>query len=1004
MRKQFMKRKKLGMALIFTLMVVLVSVAIASSYIGMTASSAKVARAYSKEAIALSLAQSGLDAVLNAMGNKDNWERVNSVNRLKQDASNPINLVLNRINSSDTLVSADTTTGLQSCSVTKSGASAGTGRPITLNYSSTNQGELIKWFGDNFLTNGAFPANYGTLYSTNAIQIGYGDVPKIAYLIVGVVPENTKFNDWGLSTTNINYSIGVASLIFDNVPANLNRNQTNLNNLVSSRVVKLRVSSIFRGNYYQNMASADYPNTKHSEQGQFGYPNWDEYTADAAFMDENTEIDGGISLDGPSNTGLGSPKTGVGGSYCNVRNVTGSNLKTKITNNLTEYENKSLIERATNRNVDTSGILKITTLNNRLMNGVGSGGASSIKGALSSATSSSATFEQNKKYFPKFSATASASSMQHAVYYDLESGNVAAIPTASEGGISKNPSWLTTVMNGGTHKYGTADNAKDLHTDVTSTVWKSGDNYLLSSVDPSSKDSGGLYRQMKASGNDSKTGLDHSIGYKKFGVSDLKPDPMYGNEVMEVPTVKITISSDKGVDTYNLQQIGYKKSDGKACGWTEYPIGEATEIKSDDPKFDGMIYVEGANVQVKGTASKSVSIVSDVSPEVEYYNTHPTDVNSPFDRNLNSVNCLDASNQYKYIDARMKTDNSGLWEMTPGKTQSGSYRLRYDYKNNANQLISTQSTDNNGDITGNAKDKYRYPTYDQDEQPSGNITVIGDLNTAKDSNPCVALIAKNRVMLNDFGHTKTNSGATKPKTKDEMPASASADKTDDGILTVNALVASESHNMCFDFNNVSKNLDYADSAGSTFANFKSKNGDATYAPGDSTSAVTYTNSTTNYGMLMDQTLGRKLKSGYGDSSTGSQLVSDGSTSTDEKYFFYKYNRLDPKVKNFIWSDTYMGAIRPGSGNLSSNLYSQGALNFHGMVVSRFGDINADAGDRDTATGGRKEQLGYVNQFMNFDTNLIDNAPPYFSLTNQNYHNSNAIIKWNKISYVDKGSL
>ena len=74
----------------------------------------------------------------------------------------------------------------------------------------------------------------------------------------------------------------------------------------------------------------------------------------------------------------------------------------------------------------------------------------------------------------------------------------------------------------------------------------------------------------------------------------------------------------------------------------------------------------------------------------------------------------------------------------------------------------------------------------------------------------------------------------------------------------------------------------------TFSNFKSSHGNATYAPGDSTSSVTYTNSTTNYGMLMDQTLGRKLKSGYGDSSTGSQLVSDGSSSTDEKYFFYKY--------------------------------------------------------------------------------------------------------------------
>ena len=997
MRKQFMKRKKLGMALIFTLMVVLVSVAIASSYIGMTASSAKVARAYSKEAIALSLAQSGLDAVLNAMGDKGNWERSNNINRLKHAN---ISLILNRINSSDTLVSADTTTGLQSFSVTNTGASAGSGRPITLNYSAGNQGELIKWFGDNFLTNGLFNDAYGTLYTTNSIQIGYGDVSKVAYLIVGVIPENTKMSNNNIPLSNINYSIGVASLIFDNVPANLNRNQTNLNNLVSSRVVKLRVSSVFRGNYYQNMASADYPNTKHSEQGQFGYPNWAELTADAAFMDENTEMDGGIVLDGPTNGGLGAPKKSVGGSYCNVRGGNATNsvsqLKSSITSNLNNYQNSGLLERG-NKNVDTSGILKITTLNNRLMNGGGTS-ASAIKTILNNATSSG-SFDRNEKYFPKFSKDAKASSMQHAVYYDLETGNVA----ANSDDYTSNPGWLKQVMtkngtqSGASHKYGTASNAADLHTDVTTSIWKTGgSNYLLTSASPSSTTSGGAYRQMKQSGTEGN--LNHSKGYFNYGVNDLKPDPMYANEVMEVPTVKVTISSKDGVDTYSIQRIGYKKSSSKACGWEEYNIGSKTEIKSNESDFDGMIYVAGANVQVKGTASKSVSIVSDLNPEVEYYNTHPKTTGSPFDSGLTSANYLDSDNTYKYIDARMKSDNSGLWEQTPTSA------LRNGYKSSANQLISTQSIDNNGNISGNTTSRYRYPTYDQDEQPSGNITVIGDLNKADNSNPCVALIAKNRVMLNDFGHTKTNSNATAPKTKDQMPTNASGDSASDGILTVNALIASESHNMCFDFNNVSKNLNYADSAGSTFSNFKSNNGNATYAPGDSTSAVTYTNSTTNYGMLMDQTLGRKLKSGYGDSSTGSQLVSDGSSSTDEKYFFYKYNRLDSNVKNFIWSDTYMGAIRPGSGNLSTNLYSQGALNFHGMVVSRFGDINADAGDRDTATGGRKEQLGYVNQFMNFDTNLIDNAPPYFSLTTQDYCDSSAIIKWNKISYVDKGSL
>ena len=81
MKKQFFKRKKLGMALVLTLMVSVVVMAIASTYLGMVGSSAKAARAYSKEALALSMAQTGLNATLNAMGIPGNWDSTQIINR-----------------------------------------------------------------------------------------------------------------------------------------------------------------------------------------------------------------------------------------------------------------------------------------------------------------------------------------------------------------------------------------------------------------------------------------------------------------------------------------------------------------------------------------------------------------------------------------------------------------------------------------------------------------------------------------------------------------------------------------------------------------------------------------------------------------------------------------------------------------------------------------------------------------------------------------------------------
>lgn len=967
MKKQFFKRKKLGMALVLTLMVSVVVMAIASTYLGMVGSSAKAARAYSKEALALSMAQTGLNATLNAMGIPGNWDSTQIINRFDNLQNLSLTTENNRI-------------------IYEHDALA-----VTLENRATNLDSSIrKWFYNDVsgnyseitTTNAAYflstdtSDDYSSFYSCGPITImddATTGTTKNAYLIIGVAPENNLsgansniFNN--LSRNNLNYSVGIVSLIFEPgfIPTDLTKSITNLNHLSSSRIIKYRVSSIFPGSIYQNMAAADYPGTNHANEAHYGYPNWTDLTADAAFMDENTQWDGAMAIDGASTSsnGFGAPR-GTNGNFCVYDGTNNGYLSGNI-------------------NVDTSGVLKVSILNRN--------DAANI---------------DTTDHLPKIGKTASAT--QRLVYYNMTDG--------AKSDLRSHPHALNNICTSSTNPY--VDNASSIDID---TIWQRKDDTgnitssLLSAVNDDGTPIEGLYREMKrptAYNPDSNANTTYPVsdvkankGFISFGSASYQPDPMYANESMEVPTVRITVSYDQnaGEDKYTIERIGYRPNMETGSGWQETVVERVDNLMHSD--VNDMIYISGANVQVQGEISQPISIVSDVNPKIESDN-YKTEyagktinghtVQAPlagtgniFDKNLNSPNILNTStSQYKYVDPQLD-EATGVWGVNTSISTADT----------ANSLISTVAIDNTNysGTTGDNVDcrlnrqnteDFRFPTYSVDEQPSGNITIIGNLTVKNGTNPSIGIIAKNRVLLNNMNHETPNAPATKQEIYNNTNNS--------GVLTVNAVVASESHNMCFDFNNVSKNLRYTNNdtaktqIGATPRDF---------APGD-VQNPNFETTKSNYGMLLNETLANRINQ-------TNNVVSDNGQENGKQFFFYKYGALPVQARKMIWSDTYMGAIRPGNlpSGFNTKIYSNGTLNFTGMIVSRFGDINADAGVRDESTGGRKDQLGYVNQFITFDTNLQDNSAPWFSMSSQRYadYPPGSFITWNILSYVDMGSL
>ena len=997
MKKQVFKRKKLGVALIMTLMVSILAVAIASSYIGMTASSAKSARAYTKEALALSVAQSGIDMVLNIMGNPNNWQQNAVPNML---IANDIHVPITR-------------TDFKSITKGDNGAN-------DVNLDNNNN---ITFVLNNTIYDGVFadflgPNNSQRCYVTQQpINVRYGNENQFAYLIMSIQPEDMGMKDVsgvGMAKLNTTYTVGITSVI--SKLNNLNFNTGNfidiLKESTSSRTLRIRLTSSYPGSIYQNVVAADFPNSPYVEQGDFGYPNWDDKTADASFLDEHTRFNGGIRIDGASDNGFGAPQL--------TNNFNNNNFAT--TTDIDRYADSDRLDATgsvrNSHRVNTAGILKISTLDNNFLNSTSATSSGSIKSRLTD--TSAENLKNLDKYLPKISKKAVAN--QKAVYSDLVSGSTV---------VEKKHEWIDNVCTSTKSKF-----ESDSKTSNIDTIWNNLGNPLLSSTDTSGTE--GLYRKM----------MNGQTGYFNCEASSYKPDPMYANETVEVPTLRIKIiaagteGNSSQYDKYEIKQVVYEKennTNNSLTGWKEKLIdppvsvfGAKAQRELYANQLDGVIYVGGANVQISGNASQSISIISDVNPNIEKMNaeaaTNHTS-NRFFDDNLNSPNVWE-SDHYRYVDVKEATCsvcnglgrvNGNICNTCGGTGSAGYYTEGATYNNqtnnstaSSNNMISSVELPNNNGLVNN--DVFKFPTYGSDQQPSGNITIIGDLSTKPGTNPSVGLIAKNRVLLNDMTHDPgkdirdSNGNITAPSVDD---AKNNIDKTTYNCLDIKATIASESHNMCFDFNNISKNLKYTsevsdkakNEASSSLSNLRD------FAPGDTSESVNKViKCNTNYGMILDQRLATKINKNDDD-----KLVSDNGATNGKKYYYYKYTDMSQNAKKMMWADTYMGAIRPSwskdangrdqlPANFTPHFYTNGTLNFTGMLISRFGDINADAGTRDAVSKKRVNQLGYVNQFLDFDSNILNNCPPYFSMTNQNYWQSTSALTWNILSYVDRGSL
>lgn len=957
------------MALIFTLFVSVLVMAMATSYLGMTISGQKAARAYTQEATALSLAQVGLDAVISAMGIPENWEP-NIEFRTDIFTGNNITLPLQRhtfTNPDNGVVLSNSNNGLDLNQVEK-------------------KDDIILWF-DDFISFEGNLKDVTTCYSAGPIDIpdGNGTI-KQGYFLAAVRPESVNVIPVG--SVNINtggdtggegYIIGIVSLIFNDDGNNINdfamTKVLNDKNFVSSRVIQARVSDKEVGGIYENVVSASFPNSKHASQGVFStIPSWKEFTADAAFIDENAVFNNDLVIDGSDpTTGGGAPLEArdavqkgesLGVDYY-VR-VNGQNGL--LNEDLTPEEIQEIYR------IDVSGILKVTTLDGTGIN--------------------AKNLQHNQ--LPQFMENVSA--QQSAVYLTMETGDLMDLDTSEVNKMGQD-------AQGNQHRnFNYQSNVEGTRT--VETIWgqlHDGQNrdvntLLMSGVDDVNQAAPGLYRQLFGD----QTQADHGIFI--FDGNDYRPDPMYANETMEVPTIRITISQNsQNQDTYNIQRIEYQWNEATGQ-WTEQPTRLAVLTQNDlRVRQDGQniqtnaIYVAGANIQVQGKATQNISIISDVNSDVEADNAQGTGV---FDARLNAPN-VQNGDQYQFVDMEEvlveTTDSNGNTVFNP----NGQVDLNtsISLSENANQHISQVDDFENVDGT------FCFPTYDaNDEPPTGNITVIGDLVQAEGSNPVIGLIASNRILLNDFNHT-TNPNAAEVDNRDEAENAATDSRNaairaengklnaDDGVLNLDAVIASEKFNMAFDFNNSSKNLRYVE--GNTLFQENRAPGDgdpAGNAPLDQLAA-----NHGNFGKLMTENLANAL----GFANDDHLIADDGD---DGRLFFVNQYRemLPVQARRQIWNDAFMGAIRPGNPEANTMFYGNSILNFKGMIISRYADINADAGTRGS-DGDRINQLGYVYQIMNRDSNLFSSCPPLFAMAKRR-STAGRIPIWRVLTYIDKGAV
>lgn len=979
------RKKKNGVAMLLALVVVFLVMVMGTSYLGITAASNISSKDYKKEAQALSFAQAGIEAMLNYMGKGDVWGTDTGGSNLcvlRPNPRAPLFITSNPTTDNNILHVNDDPNGSVRFNV------GGAEVPRSL-------------------FEGLLPRNNAAAADPNnripAVQCATEEIPlpdgRVGLLYFIVVPELINglapTVEFGMPEGNINYVVAVAALIFEGHPDG--ETPWNSHNLIASRSVKVRVSHAFPGSIYNNMRAYNSPaNPREDIFGRFSYPNAAERTADASFIDENSTWDGAIRVDGSSTT-PGSQRWGAPKQNANPDSdfLTGPD--------------------------DTSGSLKIAFLDAKLNDAAKAGKFPNEQ--KTKITKFNSIISTKKQYLPNSGNTDSG-----IVYQDIHN-------VAGRFPVTTAKSELVDNIKSNTAKLSTG---RDGNYNATDSIWntaladKNTGNFLpkLSGIDKNGRAIDGAFKQMaqdKSSkvwdltpdNTNNKTSSTDPLYYK-----NMKADPLYAYEKPEVPTVRLTISENNKEQIYQAERVEYKYDNGKVSEVLS-PIGTRKA-----KEFNGVIYAEGVNLQVtsdkpasQGGALKSrLTIVCDSSNHLEAENYTALKGGDPsrdskIDRNINAPNMVDSSGKYKFIDATYRTNTNP----ENGAPSNALDLNNLSYDNNANMLMcqadpsdlaNRKLTNKDGASIGD--NRYVFPPDSELPSLSGNISVIGDIKYQQGSNASLALVAKNRVYLNNFDH----------KTETELPSShATLDKNtmtrlDSSILSLDAVVASERQNMSMDFYNVSKNLGFrgqgnvvkGETANSStrFGTLPGYKGSLSTDVGPLPNSGNFTSSsdpatfTDNnpYRVSISWDLAKKLN--------GSKGATNRSTTVSGNQvpllnFLNKYTAMNDAAKEMLWHDYNFGAVRVTGEDTSDlqNIYANGIFDFKGAVISRFADVEADAGV--IRSGNRNYQMGFVQQKMSFDANLLDKSAPFFSITNGSLVNSEN-IRWTVLSYVDKGSI
>jgi len=670
---------------------------------------------------------------------------------------------------------------------------------------------------------------------------------------------------------------------------------------VASREVMARLSNEFPGSIYQNVRSYD-------AAGGFAYPNYEECTADAVFVAEDFKWDGGIRIDGPDPvTNLGRPQSSsVFGTTANVQplamGVQGG--PSGFVNDASDFSGSL--------NVDTLADLALANkarwpqFNGKVL--AQKSGVLQGTGAIAGINLESADMFNNKNQ----------------IFKNTKDPFQTGVPTMN---ISESI-WKTTA---GTEKMGSIDMA-------------TGDG-----VD-------GFFKALAEEG-----GTGGGKWFIDVPDSELKPDIYSGYEKPAAPTYRVTMTplsgADAGKTRFFVEKMVRDQSDG-ATGGEMVRQGGVVSFDSSTVDWKQVIYCRGGNVQVVGGDPNNTSVptpgngtagngsltvpctvIADTNPKREekmYRAALTKSVAGPYDGRINTCNVWDAANN-RYLYRCYDSDGNvipatanaqyakPIWEATAGEKASWE--------------------------TGGKT--YRFPPQrpNINEQPEGNLSVIGDLTYRKgQESPSLGLLAKNHVFLNDHKHVeKTYAGG---------------DKNERTALDLNATIGSRNHSMQMDFFNFNHN-GYGKNhitAGNLNTPPPGK-GLLTMVPCKEPSLVDVT--VNNIG------------------------------------FTNKWARMPVQAKKQLWWDYYFGANQPegNTGNYGT-MYQGGTFRFNGSIISRFADVEADAGDPSTGCPG----MGYTNQQLSYDTNLKNRSAPFFSTACYDKTKALTALWWSILSFVDRGAI